>query len=82
MRVARPRRTRNYSLKALLKKIKPRNLHGEIKMGKPVGGEEKHPLVRVLARGEREIRAKKGRDLDKVLAEADRLLARTPRPRR
>ena len=37
---------------------------------------ERH-ILRLLARGEREIRAGKGHDLDEVLAEADRLLADT-----
>lgn len=33
-------------------------------------------LVRLLARGEREIAKGEGHDLDEVLAEADRLLAK------
>ena len=37
--------------------------------------EHERQLLRLLARGEREIRAGKGHDLDDVLAEADRLLA-------
>jgi prevent-host-death family protein len=37
-------------------------------------GERERQLLRVLARGEQEIRAGKGFDLDTVLAEADALL--------
>jgi len=37
--------------------------------------ERERQLLRMLARGEREIRAGGGRDLEKVLAEADSLLA-------
>jgi len=37
-------------------------------------GEHERQLLRVLARGEQEIRAGKGFDLDTVLAEADALL--------
>lgn len=37
--------------------------------------EHERQILRLLARGEREIRKGKGRDLDDVLAEADRLLA-------
>ena len=36
-------------------------------------------LLRLLARGEREIEAGKGHDLDEVLAEAEALLQGTPR---
>ena len=36
--------------------------------------ERERQVLRILARGEREIRAKKGHDLAEVLAEADRLL--------
>ena len=35
----RPLRTRKYALSDLIKKVKPRNLHGEVKTGKPVGRE-------------------------------------------
>jgi prevent-host-death family protein len=38
-------------------------------------GEHERRVLRLLARGEREIAAAKGYDLDDVLAEADRLLA-------
>lgn len=37
--LVRPLRTRKYALRALLKKVKPRNLHREIKTGKRVGRE-------------------------------------------
>ncbi len=37
--------------------------------------EHERKILRLLARGEREIAAAKGYDLDEVLAEADRLLA-------
>ena len=37
-------------------------------------GEHERQILRILARGEREIRRGKGHDLDEVLAEADRLL--------
>ena len=37
--------------------------------------EHERQLLRLFARGEHEIRAGKGHDLDDVLAEADRLLA-------
>ena len=37
--LVRPLRTRTYALSALLKKVKPRNLHGEVATGKPVGRE-------------------------------------------
>jgi prevent-host-death family protein len=37
--------------------------------------EHEREILRLLARGEREIRRGKGHDLDDVLAEADRLLA-------
>lgn len=37
--------------------------------------EHEREILRLLARGEREIAAAKGYDLDEVLAEADRLLA-------
>jgi len=37
--------------------------------------EHERQILRLLARGEREITAAKGYDLDDVLAEADRLLA-------
>ena len=39
--------------------------------------EHERQILRLLARGEREIRAEKGHDLGEVLAEADRLLADT-----
>jgi prevent-host-death family protein len=39
--------------------------------------EHERQILLLLARGEREIRAGKGHDLDGVLAEADRLLADT-----
>jgi prevent-host-death family protein len=39
--------------------------------------EHERQILLLLARGEREIRAGKGHDLDEVLAEADRLLAET-----
>ena len=39
--------------------------------------EHERQILRLLARGEREIRAGKGHDLDEVLAEAERLLADT-----
>ena len=38
--------------------------------------ERERQILRLLARGEREIRAGRGHDLDEVLAEADQLLAR------
>jgi prevent-host-death family protein len=38
--------------------------------------EREREILRLLARGEREIRAGRGYDLDAVLAEADDLLAR------
>ena len=38
--------------------------------------ERERQILRLLARGEREIRAGRGHDLDAVLAEADELLAR------
>ena len=38
--------------------------------------ERERQILRILARGEREIRAGRGHDLDEVLAEADELLAR------
>ena len=38
--------------------------------------ERERQILRLLARGEREIRAGRGHDLDEVLAEADELLAR------
>lgn len=38
-------------------------------------GEHERQILKLLARGEREIKAGKGHDLDGVLAEADRLLA-------
>ena len=37
--------------------------------------EREREILRLLARGEREIAAARGYDLDEVLAEADRLLA-------
>lgn len=37
--------------------------------------EQERQILRILARGEREIATGKGHDLDDVLAEADRLLA-------
>ena len=37
--LVRPLRTRTYALSALLKKVKPRNLHGEVATGEPVGRE-------------------------------------------
>jgi len=37
--------------------------------------EQERQILQILARGHREIAAGKGRDLDEVLAEADRLLA-------
>ena len=37
--------------------------------------EHERQILRVLARGDREIRAGKGHRLDDVMAEADRLLA-------
>jgi hypothetical protein len=40
-----------------------------------VRAEHERQILRLLARGEREIAAAKGHDLDEVLAEADRLLA-------
>ncbi len=39
--------------------------------------EYERQILRLLARGERELRAAKGHPLDEVLAEADRLLADT-----
>ena len=41
----------------------------------PERAEQERQILRLLARGEREIAASKGYDLDVVLAEADRLLA-------
>ena len=41
--------------------------------------EHERELLRLLARGEREIAAGKGHDLDAVLTEADALLARNDR---
>ena len=38
--------------------------------------ERDRDLLRVLARGDREVAAGKGHDLDDVMAEADRLLAK------
>ena len=38
--------------------------------------ERERQILRILARGEREIRSGRGHDLDAVLAEADELLAR------
>jgi prevent-host-death family protein len=38
-------------------------------------GEHERQILRLLARGEREIASEKGHDLDSVLAEADRLLS-------
>jgi len=40
-------------------------------------GEHERQLLRLIARGEQEIRAGKGFDLDKVLGEADGLLSDT-----
>ena len=40
-------------------------------------GEQEREILKLLARGEREIAAGKGYDLDRVLAEADALLAKT-----
>jgi len=37
--------------------------------------ERERQILRLLARGEREIRGKQGHDFDVILAEADRLLA-------
>ena len=37
--LVRPLRTRTYALSTLLKKVKPRNLHGEVATGKSVGRE-------------------------------------------
>ena len=37
--LVRPIRTRKYALSALLKKVKPRNLHGEVPTGEPAGRE-------------------------------------------
>ena len=37
--LVRPLRTRKYALRALLKKVTPRNLHTEVRTGKPVGRE-------------------------------------------
>ena len=42
-------------------------------------GEHERQLLHLLARGEQEISAGKGFDLDKVLAEADALLAGGPK---
>jgi hypothetical protein len=39
-------------------------------------GEHERPLLRLLARGEKEIRAGRGDDLSEVLDEADALLVR------
>ncbi len=39
--------------------------------------EEEREILRVLARGEREIQARKGPSLDSVLREADKLLEQT-----
>ena len=41
--------------------------------------EHEKQMLRLLARGEQEIARGEGYDLDGVLAEADRLLTRTPR---
>ncbi len=41
--------------------------------------EHEKQILRLLARGEQEIARGEGYDLDGVLAEADRLLTRTPR---
>ena len=35
----RPLRTRKYALADLLKKVNPRNVHGEVSTGEPVGRE-------------------------------------------
>ena len=35
----RPLRTRKYALSDLLKKVNPRNVHGEVSTGEPVGRE-------------------------------------------
>jgi antitoxin MazE len=37
--LVRPLRARKYTLSALLKKVKPRNLHGEVATGEPAGRE-------------------------------------------
>jgi antitoxin MazE len=37
--LVRPLRTRKYTLSALLKKVTPRNLHGEVATGEPAGRE-------------------------------------------
>jgi len=37
--LVRPLRVRRYALRALLRKVTPRNLHGEISTGKAVGRE-------------------------------------------
>jgi len=37
--LVRPLRTRKYALSALLKKVKPQNLHAEVATGKRVGRE-------------------------------------------
>jgi len=37
--LVRPLQTRKYALSALLRKVNPRNLHGEVAMGKPAGRE-------------------------------------------
>ncbi len=42
-------------------------------------GEHERQLLRLLARGEKEIAAGRGHDLDEVLDEADALLARAPK---
>lgn len=42
-------------------------------------GEHERQILHLLARGEREITAGKGFDLDEVMAEADALLAGEPR---
>ena len=39
-------------------------------------GEQEREILRLLARGEKEIAAGKGHDLDDVLAEADALLSK------
>lgn len=42
-------------------------------------GEHERQLLRLLARGEQEITARKGFDLDAIMAEADAVLARGPK---
>jgi antitoxin MazE len=37
--LVRPLRSRKYTLRALLRKVKPQNLHGEIATGEPAGRE-------------------------------------------